>query len=285
MGNRPLIFDDRALAVSWSGGSSGCIIRPWGCSIVSRDARLFIGMALDWLRHHTNVKPRMSLLSILCIYRPRQYCTKYSIPIQYIRTKPFYSIAEIQGQTMASSSTALPLSDPIRHITDNDENGTSFFSKALPMEVPVVNDLGGAHQRLGYCLPQTPGLLTDQADIKAYQADLQDLPALVPVNGTTAVWYIDMPPGSASPVHRTVSLDVVIQVIGEVELTLDSGETRIIRPGDVTIQRSTSHAWRNTSTTEWSRMIGIMGKCHPVQIGDKTLGDEFRTDASDQPGP
>jgi hypothetical protein len=57
---------------------------------------------------------------------------------------------------MASSTTVPPLPDPIRHITDNDENGKSFFSKALPTEDPVVNDLGGAPQRLGYILPPAP---------------------------------------------------------------------------------------------------------------------------------
>ncbi|CAG9949541.1 unnamed protein product [Clonostachys rosea f. rosea IK726] len=29
------------------------------------------------------------------------------------------------------------------------------------------------------------------------------------------------------------------------ELTLDSGESRIMRPGDVSIQRATSHKWKN----------------------------------------
>jgi quercetin dioxygenase-like cupin family protein len=101
------------------------------------------------------------------------------------------------------------------------------------------------------------------------------LPTLVPSSESTAVWYIDMPPESASPMHRTVSLDVVIQIVGEVELTLESGETRIIKPGDVTVQRSTMHMWRNPSATEWTRMIGIMVECKPVEVGGKTLGMSF----------
>ena len=176
---------------------------------------------------------------------------------------------------MGSNSTVPPLPDPNRHITDNDADGKSVFSKALPTTLHVVRDLGGALQRLGYIAPRGPGKLTDQADLKAYQASLQELPPLVPTGGDAVVWYIDTPPDSSSPMHRTVSLDLVIQVEGEIELTLDSGETCIMKPGDLTIQRSTLHAWRNTSTTKWSRMVGIMTECQPVQVGDKTLGVDF----------
>ncbi|KAB8356314.1 hypothetical protein FH972_023898 [Carpinus fangiana] len=51
---------------------------------------------------------------------------------------------------------------------------------------------------------------------------------------------------------------------GTIELTLSNGEQRIIKPGDITIQRSTLHKWRNPSTTEWSRMIVVMTECQPV---------------------
>ena len=176
---------------------------------------------------------------------------------------------------MASNSPVPPPPAPNRHITDNSADGKSFFSTALPTPLPVVRDLGGALQRFAYIAPRGPGLLTDGADLKGYQASLQDLPPLVPPGGDAVVWYIDTPPGSASPMHRTVSLDLVIQVEGEIELTLESGETRVMKPGDLTVQRSTLHAWRNTSATKWSRMVAIMSECQPVRVGDRTLGEEF----------
>jgi mannose-6-phosphate isomerase-like protein (cupin superfamily) len=46
--------------------------------------------------------------------------------------------------------------------------------------------------------------------------------------------------------HRTESLDVICLLKGEADLVLDSTETRI-RPGQVVIQRGTSHAWRAVS--------------------------------------
>jgi len=168
-----------------------------------------------------------------------------------------------------------PLPDPQRHITDNDEEAKSFFSKAIPTALPVINKLGTAHQRLGYLVPPGPATLTNQADLKMYAASLESLPPLVPPGGVAAVWYIDTPPGVESPMHRTVSLDIVIQCEGEVELTLESGEKRIMKPGDLTIQRSTLHAWRNTSSEKWSRMVGIVVACQPVEAGGQVLGPEF----------
>ncbi|KEF57500.1 uncharacterized protein A1O9_05417 [Exophiala aquamarina CBS 119918] len=175
----------------------------------------------------------------------------------------------------ASRSDVQPLPDPQRHITDNDEHGKSFFSKAVSTALPVMNKLGTAHQRLGYLVPPRLAALTSQEDLKVYVASLKDLPSLVPAGGNAAVWYIDMPPGTDSPMHRTVSLDIVIQIEGEVELKLESGEKRIMRPGDLTIQRSTLHAWRNTSSEKWSRMIGIMAECQPVEAGGQVLGPDF----------
>ncbi len=43
--------------------------------------------------------------------------------------------------------------------------------------------------------------------------------------------------------HQTETLDVICLLQGDVSLVLDTGETRI-RPGQVVIQRGTSHAWR-----------------------------------------
>ncbi len=42
--------------------------------------------------------------------------------------------------------------------------------------------------------------------------------------------------------HRTATLDVICLLQGEVDLILDSSRTRI-KPGQIVIQRGTSHAW------------------------------------------
>ena len=75
--------------------------------------------------------------------------------------------------------------------------------------------------------------------------------------------------------HRTVSLDYGVVLEGEVELVLDSGETRIMKRGDVAIQRGTNHAWRNTSSTQWARMMYVLQESKPVQLGEKALGEDY----------
>lgn len=84
-----------------------------------------------------------------------------------------------------------------------------------------------------------------------------------------------MGPGVISPMHRTVSLDYGIVLIGEVELVLDSGETRVMKVGDVCVQRGTNHAWRNTSQTEWARMMYVLQPSLPIEIEGKRLNEDL----------
>ena len=56
---------------------------------------------------------------------------------------------------------------------------------------------------------------------------------------------VDYAPGVESPLHRAMSLDYGVVLEGVFELQLDSGETKIMREGDVSIQRATSHKWKN----------------------------------------
>ena len=67
-----------------------------------------------------------------------------------------------------------------------------------------------------------------------------------PVPGGTLIRINDLPPGAASPMHRTQTVDYVIVLDGEVVLVLDEGET-VLRAGDVAVQRGTSHRWENRS--------------------------------------
>ena len=48
--------------------------------------------------------------------------------------------------------------------------------------------------------------------------------------------------------HKTKSVDYIIIIKGEVDMLLDEGEARALKPGDVVIQRGTNHAWVNHGT-------------------------------------
>jgi len=87
-----------------------------------------------------------------------------------------------------------------------------------------------------------------------------------------------MPPGGASPLHRTVSLDYGVVIEGEMVLELDSGETRLLKRGDLAIQRGTMHAWRNASKTDWARMLYFLQESEPLEAvggGGGKLGEDY----------
>ena len=75
--------------------------------------------------------------------------------------------------------------------------------------------------------------------------------------------------------HRTVSLDYGVVIYGEMELVLDSGETRVMKVGDVAVQRGTNHAWRNTSDTKWARMMYVLQPSLPIEINGKPLDEDL----------
>lgn len=57
--------------------------------------------------------------------------------------------------------------------------------------------------------------------------------------------------------HKTETLDAIILVRGAVDLLLDDGEARSLKPGDVVIQRATNHAWVNHGT-ETALLVAVL---------------------------
>lgn len=57
---------------------------------------------------------------------------------------------------------------------------------------------------------------------------------------------------------------------GEMELTMDGGERRVVKKGDVVVQRAVMHAWRNLSKTEPARMAVVSLGCEKVLWGIST---------------
>lgn len=84
---------------------------------------------------------------------------------------------------------------------------------------------------------------------------------------------IDFGPGLESPLHRAMTIDYGIVLEGEFELTLDSGASRILRRGDVSVQRATAHKWRNVTGggTEPGRMVYILLDCKEVIVGGEKI--------------
>jgi quercetin dioxygenase-like cupin family protein len=167
------------------------------------------------------------------------------------------------------------LRTPDRFITTHDASGKAIIDTTLPSAAPFFSlGEGDASFATCYVTSQFPVALTDGADTAAYQSFLANPPGLTVSTGTV-LRYVDMPPGATSPMHRTVSLDYGVVLEGEVELVLDSGETRVMKRGDICVQRGTMHAWRNCSQTEWVRMLYVLQPCKPVVVDGNELGEDY----------
>jgi mannose-6-phosphate isomerase-like protein (cupin superfamily) len=118
-------------------------------------------------------------------------------------------------------------------------------------------------------------------DLKDY---LYDLEHPSPPNGSnlshTSCRVFEMPPGDEGPMHRTISFDYGVVLDGSIEWELDSGEKRVLRKGDVSIQRGTAHAWKNVTPIEenngWARIFFVILSSERITIkGGRELGHGF----------
>jgi len=149
-----------------------------------------------------------------------------------------------------------------RLVTGFNEEGKGVF---LPEDGPYSNVDGDHFRVMGdgqalanilYWTKETPVNLNTDADLKnAHEKE----PGLHAQNGTV-VRMIDFGPGLESPMHRAMSIDYGIVLQGEFVITLDSGESRVMKQGDVSIQRATAHKWKNITEncTKPGRMLYIL---------------------------
>lgn len=169
---------------------------------------------------------------------------------------------------------------PKRFITTHNAEGKAIFSQAFPEDTDQKEIGKDAVFMLGYTTAGFPADLNDDKDIETYREYASQPPGLV-INSGTVLRYVDVGPGHFSPMHRTVSLDYGIVLEGDIELVLDSGETRRMAVGDVAVQRGTMHAWRNVSDSKWARLIFVLQPCQPLKTA---TGEELKEDYADMEG-
>ncbi|KAH7016426.1 uncharacterized protein B0I36DRAFT_298770 [Microdochium trichocladiopsis] len=167
------------------------------------------------------------------------------------------------------------LSHPKRYITTTNEEGLAIIDKSLPEDAPFYElRPGDAAFAQCYVTSGFPTKLADNADLNVYSDFLKQPPGLV-VNNGTVLRYVDILPGQTSPMHKTLSLDYGVVLEGNVELVLDSGETRVLKRGDIAVQRATMHAWRNLSDTEWVRMLYVLQPVQPFSVNGKKVKEDL----------
>ncbi|RAO72178.1 uncharacterized protein BHQ10_008190 [Talaromyces amestolkiae] len=176
------------------------------------------------------------------------------------------------------------------YITTHDAYGNAIFfspkaaastgpdsqqQHSMPIPIGDIRIISSSHQ--------SPPTLSNESDIEQYYQRDRISPffpgerRICPDNGTAAC-IISMAPGAGGGgMHRTMTLDTVVVVEGEVEITLDSGEMRTLRTGDSLLQRGTMHKWRNVTPDEgWARWVCfIQAAAGPVKVGDRVLDNEW----------
>lgn len=131
-----------------------------------------------------------------------------------------------------------------------------------------------------------PPDLNNNADITSHDAKMTASGGKLGLvsGGGTVLRYVDFAPGYECMMHRTQSVDYGIVIEGRITSVLDSGEEVEMGRGDVMVQRATMHAWRNSSATEWARMVFCLQDCAPVMVGGKRLGEDLGRGTEGIPG-
>jgi len=163
------------------------------------------------------------------------------------------------------------LRNPFRLITSHNEKGEGIFCATDRGDHHRVMVQGKGVANIIYSTHQNPVDLSDERDIEYAK---KNEPGLHVHNGSV-VRLIDFAPGVESPLHRAMSIDYGIVIEGEFELTLDSGESRIMKPGDISVQRATMHKWRNTSPDKSARAVFVLLDCLPFKVNGNSVQQDL----------
>jgi quercetin dioxygenase-like cupin family protein len=158
------------------------------------------------------------------------------------------------------------LRNPFRYITGHNERGEPVFLQTDHGNHHDTMLEGAGAQSTIYSCPGNPVQLTGDVDLEFSKQK----PSLHIPNGCVAR-VIDFAPGAASNFHRALTLGIGTVCEGEVELRLSETEARVLRPGDVAVNRGAMHRWRNTSSERPARMLFVMLDVEPIVVNGRPL--------------
>jgi quercetin dioxygenase-like cupin family protein len=162
------------------------------------------------------------------------------------------------------------LRTPVRFVTGHNADGTSIFETAISENPPTNNFSDDMQIAFCYGTQGFPIDVNDGKDIRVYEDLVQNPPGILVPDGSAAR-IVDFAPGYTTPMHRSMSLNYNVVIEGEVEVLLDSGESRILQRGDTLVQRAINHAWRNTSATEWARITAVVLPVQEFDVGGEDV--------------
>ncbi|KAF6784751.1 hypothetical protein CSOJ01_15714 [Colletotrichum sojae] len=106
--------------------------------------------------------------------------------------------------------------------------------------------------------------------------------------GGVNVYFLELAPGAATPMHRTVSSDYVVVNEGTPTLITpkssfsvadgkgnwDGVDETVLNPGDTAVQRGSMHAWSN-KTDKWVRMLAVVVDAKPAKVTVNSKTEEL----------
>jgi len=145
------------------------------------------------------------------------------------------------------------------YMTRHDAStGRSEFSTGRPPEIDeTLSPLGTAFV-CDHSVQLIPVNLSPADEDHQDDANRPRNPADLKTCRGAALCHIAIPPGTFIPMHKTDTLDYVVLIDGRLTLGLESGEERVLEPGDTVVQQGTMHSWRNTSETEVAIMVAFV---------------------------
>lgn len=162
-----------------------------------------------------------------------------------------------------------------RYITTHDARGHSVFTDSIRPTAEFERINPDLEFFLAYATTTFPVEMDKECDVAGYERLLAGPQPPISIPAGTVLRVCNLAPNSITPMHRTLSLDFGIVIAGQVELVLDSGESRLLEPGDIAVQRGTMHAWRIPSGDTWSRMIFILQAGKAQEINGQLLEDDY----------
>lgn len=162
-----------------------------------------------------------------------------------------------------------------RYITTHDAEGHSIFTDTVHPTAEYKRISPDLEFFLAYANTTFPVEMDRDCDVAGYERLLAGPQPPISITGGTVLRACNLAPNSVTPMHRTLSLDFGIVIAGTVELVLDSGESRLLKPGDIAVQRGTMHAWRVPSGDTWSRMVFILQAGKAQEINGQLLEDDY----------
>ena len=90
----------------------------------------------------------------------------------------------------------------------------------------------------------------------------------------TVIRITEWAPGHARFTHRTETVDYAILLSGEIDLELENEEVVHLKPGDVVVQRGTTHTWVNRGSVPAVTAF-ILIDANPAEVNGEVLRTVF----------